>query len=450
MPTPLERLLEQYADRVATRRVLIARDATARLPALLRELLPATRALLFVADTNTWDAAGPATAGALAAAGYTLGSVIFEGGLGQDKIHPDEAYIERVEQRLRATDAVAVAVGAGTINDIAKMASFRVERPYAVVATAPSMNGWTSAIAAVVVGGLKSTLAARGPVLVAADLGVLRDAPGRMIGAGYADMVAKWVAAADWRLSDVLLATGAQPEVEEISRLAIDLLEGREEAIAQRDPQAITQLMEALCISGLSMAVARSSSHISGAEHLFSHYIDMMIDEVSDRELHGRQVGIGTLCSAALYEQLLEWSPERLDLEARVLSQPAWADRAQAIAAQFGELAPVVLPQAQALHVEGEALRARLERLVAEWPRLREELAAIAGPRAAIEERLRKAQAPIHFADLGLEESQVREILTWARDIRGRYTILHLAAELGCLEAWIEGAIGSFAETPVG
>jgi len=442
----LDNLLERYAERVATRRVVIEPGAVSRLGALLKSHFDEPRKFLVLADANTWDAAGRAVASALEAEKLPFQTLILEPRRGQAKLHPDERLVEQTAERLRETGALGLAVGAGTINDVTKAASFNLDRPYAVVATAPSMNGWTSAIAAVVVNGLKMTLSSRAPVLVVGDLDILARAPERMVGAGFADLTAKWVAAGDWRLADRLVGSGYDPEVEEISKAAIELLDGWEEGVAERRPEALERLMEALCISGLSMAVAGSSAHISGAEHLFSHYIDMMLPEVSERELHGRQVGIGTLCSAALYEQLLRWSPDDLDIEACIASRPPWEMRRKAIERHFGHLASVVIGQVTAIPTEGPKLRARLERLVSLWPELREELAEAVAPRALIEEKLRKAGAPTHYGELGLDGRQAVEILEWAGDIRNRYTILHLAAEIGRLQWWARDAIGRFGQ----
>lgn len=446
MGRELDRLLEQYASKISTRRVVVERALPSRLPGLLRDAFPDAPPLLLVADANTWEAAGDAVAATLAASGISTDRLILEPQANENKVHPDESHVNTVADRLRETGRTALAVGAGTINDLAKMASFRLERPYVVVATAPSMNGYTSAIAAIVVDGLKKTLAARGPRLIAADTDVLARAPDRMIGAGYADMVAKWVASADWRLADRLLGSGYDPRVERVSRAAIDLLLGEEPAIGQRRPESVAKLMDALSISGLSMAIAGSSAHISGAEHLFSHYIDMMVPDVADRELHGRQAGIGTLCSAAIYEALLTWSPDQLDVDERVAKQPPWDVRRTQIEEHFGKVAPAVLEEAKAVHAEGESLRERLTHLIDVWSALRPEIAEAVAPRAAIESRMREAGAPFHFADLGITGPQMREILTWSKDIRARYTVLHLAADLGLLESCVERAIAAFSD----
>ena len=61
---------------------------------------------------------------------------------------------------MRGADAL-VAVGSGTINDLCKYAAAQDGKPYAVFATAPSMNGYTSKNAAITVDGHKKSLPAR-------------------------------------------------------------------------------------------------------------------------------------------------------------------------------------------------------------------------------------------------------------------------------------------------
>ena len=74
--------------------------------------------------------------------------------------------------QLRAADAL-VAVGSGTINDLCKYAAAQDGKPYAVFATAPSMNGYTSMNAAITVDGHKKSLPAVAARGVFIDLEVL-------------------------------------------------------------------------------------------------------------------------------------------------------------------------------------------------------------------------------------------------------------------------------------
>ena len=60
---------------------------------------------------------------------------------------------------------------------------------------------------------------------------------------------------------------------------------------------------------------------------------------------------------------------------------------------------------------------------------------------ASIEGELRDAGCPVRFKDLGIDRERARAAVLYSKDIRNRYTILHLAWELGFLDAWGEEAL---------
>ena len=120
--------------------------------------------------------------------------------------HADSATVERLRAAAAASDAI-VAVGSGTINDLCKHAAALDRKPYAVFATAPSMNGYTSVNAAITVDGHKKTLAAAAPRGVFVDLEVLARAPVRLIRAGIGDSICRSTAQSDWLLSHFLHGT---------------------------------------------------------------------------------------------------------------------------------------------------------------------------------------------------------------------------------------------------
>jgi glycerol-1-phosphate dehydrogenase [NAD(P)+] len=114
--------------------------------------------------------------------------------------HADASTVAALRRASASADAL-VAVGSGTINDLCKYAAAQDGKPYAVFATAPSMNGYTSKNAAITVDGHKKSLAAAAPVGVFVDLTVLAAAPARMIRAGLGDSMCRSTAQADWLLS---------------------------------------------------------------------------------------------------------------------------------------------------------------------------------------------------------------------------------------------------------
>ena len=121
-----------------------------------------------------------------------------------------KAYVAllQLEAALRPHDAIPVAVGSGTVNDLTKLASHRTGRPYLCVATAASMDGYTAFGASITCQGNKHHFPCPAPAAVVADLDLLSAAPGSMNAWGYADLMAKVPAGADWMVAD---AVGAEP-----------------------------------------------------------------------------------------------------------------------------------------------------------------------------------------------------------------------------------------------
>ena len=109
-----------------------------------------------------------------------------------------EAIIEKEEVDL------GVAVGSGTVTDIVKAATFKKDLYWLSYGTAASMNGYTSAISALYVGGLKSTVPVRAALGVYADPEVVAQAPLELQLAGFGDLCSKPFAGADAAIAAIL------------------------------------------------------------------------------------------------------------------------------------------------------------------------------------------------------------------------------------------------------
>ena len=159
---------------------------------------------MIVADDRTDSAAGRDVRDSFRRAGIACeGTFLF----GPD-VSAEHSFVETLQAALGATRAIPVAVGSGTINDLTKLAAHRLGRPYMVVATAASMDGYTAYGASITYRGSKQTFDCPAPRAVLADLDVIARAPPGMNASGYADLLAKGVAGADWILAD---AAGEEP-----------------------------------------------------------------------------------------------------------------------------------------------------------------------------------------------------------------------------------------------
>ena len=170
---------------------------------------------------------------------------------------------------------VIVGVGGGTINDICKILAGLTGRPYLIVGTAPSMDGFASDTSSMVVDGLKSSLPTAGARAILGDTDILAAAPGELLAAGLGDMLAKYISLAEWRISAEVNGEYFCPHVANLVRRSLDKCAAAAEGLSRRDPDAVGCVMEGLVLSGLAMGFAGVTRPASGMEHYFSHIWDM-------------------------------------------------------------------------------------------------------------------------------------------------------------------------------
>jgi glycerol-1-phosphate dehydrogenase [NAD(P)+] len=441
----IEPLLRPYAGELTTRRIALEQNLLPRTAAILREILPAGRWLL-VADETTWKVAGQAVWTSLTEAGIDAECQIVAPGPGETTPVADDAKIDALEQRLRQDGRrAAVAVGAGTINDIVKLAATRAGIPYAAVATAPSMNGYTSSLAAPLSKGIKTTVPCRPPLACLADLDVMARAPYRMIASGLGDLMSKPVSNADWRLAYRLLGAEYATRVMDLVDQGARLLEGIAPRLPQRDVEAVGRLIASLCVSGIAMGIAGSSAPSSGGEHLISHYLDMTHFAWGEpHDFHGCQVGVATVTTAALYERLAALSPEAIEVEARLAAHPPWEEYAVQVRKRFGGLSDAVLEHARQGYPSRAQLADRLNRLRQEWESILGDVRQTLRPAGELIAELRSAGCPGTFPEIGVAPARARRAVLHSKDIRARYTILHLGADLGLLEPWTDAVLAEY------
>lgn len=434
--TAIDQALPTGAD---TRAALISRDALAETGRLFVDVFGDVPALV-VADDNTWNAAGPAAVASLGGAGVeVLDPYVFAG---TPTLYADYANVVRLREHAATTDAVILVVGSGTLNDIAKLASGELGRPYGVVATAASMDGYAAFGASITRDGFKITRTCPAPALVVGPLDVMATAPARLTATGYGDLIEKVPAGADWVIADEL---GIEPIDRDVWNLVQPPLRhalGDPAGCAAGDIDAIRALAEGLLASGLAMQAARSSRPASGAGHNFSHQWEMEGHGLDWEPplTHGIKVGLGTIASLALYEAALAVDVTAVDAEARAAS---WltleADEARVKALQpVPAIQGPAVEQSRLKYVPVEDAAARVRAIQAAWPRIVERVRPLLLPATEVAARLQVVGAAYHPAQVGISQSRLRRTYLQAQTLRSRYTILDALYELGLLSSVVD------------
>ncbi len=390
---------------------------------------------IVVVDENTFAAAGQMVQQQLTAA--NLSPYVFPG---QPMLYADYQNVLKLAETLRTHQAIPVAVGSGSLNDIVKLASHQVGRPYMVVATAASMDGYTAFGASISRDGFKQTFSCPAPYAVVADLDVLAAAPLAMTASGYADLLGKVTAGADWLIADAL---GVEP----INSYAWSLVQDSLRAwtasphlLARGDRPAFEHLIEGLILTGLAMQAYQSSRCASGSEHQFSHLWEMEGVGHGDKWIsHGFKVGLGSIASAALYERLLERDLSRLDIQAVCRTWPSRTEIERRVRQAHSDpvLAENAVKESLAKYISAEELAQRLTLLSQCWPALSRKLADQLLPAAQIRDLLQAVGSPIDPDEIGVDRRRLKASYFKAQQIRRRYTVFDLAAESGYFETCV-------------
>ena len=380
--------------------------------------------LLVVADENTYAAQGAVVEAALIEAGYDVDLALLTG----DEVVADAHYIQQVMLAADREPRTYVPVGSGTITDICRFVSHRTRDEFISVPTAPSVDGFLSLGAPLIVGGVKRTISCHGPVAIFADVNTLAAAPRAMIAAGYGDVIGKYTSVADWRLGHLLWD---EPYMESAALGTLDAVQlcvDNTKAISQALPDGLRALMQALLATGDNMLDFGGSQPASGSEHHYSHFWEMkLLREGRPALLHGAKVGVAATKVAEIYAAVRAMSfDEVIDrLEAAELPDPEV--EIAGIRAAYLEQADGVIDGHQPFlamdEVEFDAVKQRIRD---NWSAV-QAIADQVPPPEVIADLLARVGGPSTVAELGLTDEELRLAEQNGHYLRNRFTVRKLA-----------------------
>ncbi len=294
---------------------------------------------------------------------------------------PTEDKCEYAQTLAKKADYV-LAVGSGTLNDMAKSVATKRGVPSGVFPTAASMDGYCSKGSALMRNGFKVTDEVHMPEDVLVDRDVICSAPRIMTAAGFGDIIGKYTCLADWEMSNAVngesIHTEAYAMMEEARTACMEAFEG----LTKYENSAVEKLTNALITAGISMAICGNSRPASGSEHHQSHFLEMDFARRGERiPAHGIKVAIGTLVSLELYQYIKN---NKVQFHG--------AEQVYAIV---------------------------------------EKLPAI----ETVREMLVKMGCPVRFSEIGVRKETFLEMVEKAHTVRDRYTVLTLVHDLGLTEA---------------
>jgi glycerol-1-phosphate dehydrogenase [NAD(P)+] len=386
---------------------------------------------LLVADTNTYAALGQSVVAALLGRNLDVKRVVFD----EPQVVPDEAFIVQVLMQADQVERTYLAVGSGTLTDITRFASHRTRRPFISLPTAPSVDGFTSPSASLIIGRIKQTVTAQPPRAVIADLDTLSHAPRSLIAAGYGDLLGKAIALADWQLGHLLWDEPYNTNIAQRVRQTLEACIEATPEIGQASLSGVEKLMFSLIDSGFCMLDFGNSRPAAGAEHYMSHYLEMkLLNEGRPAVLHGTKVGLCSIWAAGLYARILQLDQDavRACLKRAVL--PDRTAEVERIRAVYGPIAGKLMDEQEPfLNMTSESYEQLKQRILDSWDDIREFAAEVPTPQR-FADLLRQVGGATRPAEAGLSDEEVQQAFLNSHLLRNRFTICKLVRILGLVD----------------
>jgi len=167
------------------------------------------------------------------------------------------------------------------------------------------MDGFASSAAPITYNNFKETVLCHAPSVIIGDSDILAKAPAALKSAGFGDIIAKYIALADWKIAALTAQEYYCPSVYKLVKDVLEKTMSLADKVTDEDPEAAAAIMEALVLSGICMVLANNTRPASAAEHLVSHYWEIKkLERGEPVPFHGAKVGVGTLLIARLYHDI--------------------------------------------------------------------------------------------------------------------------------------------------
>lgn len=413
---------------VQIKNILIEENALHSLPALLHSYKVQKSFVLY--DATTYSVAGDMVTSAMNQSNLPFASYV----LSSAEPVPDEKTVGEILIHYDRSCDFIIAVGSGTMNDLCRFISYKLGIPYMVIATAPSVDGFASNVAPLIVNHMKTTYEAHVPYAIIGDTRILMDAPMKMIAAGIGDILGKYTCLCDWKIAHIVTDEYHCGVIEAMVRQSLEIVVTSIESAKQRNLAAVKNIMEALVLSGIAMSFAGNSRPASGSEHHLSHYWEMIfLFQGKQPALHGTKVGIGTVAVIKAYELLMAKDIDfrQAETEAKNYSSNAWEAFMKQAYLEASD--SVIALERETGKNEPSKVITRIKLLEQNWDRMKKASESLP-PADQIRSLLTSLGAPGDPMSVGIDKETFVNSFLAAKELRNRFGLLQILFDLGLAE----------------
>ena len=416
--------------------IYIGKDLLPRIPEYIRKRGLGTNCVL-VADDNTWRVAGERVEKALTEAGFTVVPCVIHR---EGDMLPDDLSCGEVLLSITRETEFLIAVGSGTVTDTTRINAERTKLPFVSVGTAPSMDGYASAVAPLLHRGLKIQRPAVCPEIIVCDLDVLATAPLRMIASGVGDVLGKYIAKVDWQLGEIINGESCCPVCVEMVTNAVNALVDNVDEIAAKSEKGMRILIEALLLAGVTIMIIDNTRAVASIEHNIAQYWEMiMVQQGLEPPMHGASVGVSTLLVWPMFERFAKEDLSKLDLEAIRARRISHEKRERWMRHSYGEEGGrQIMRENPGDFLTWEEQERRIRTAQARFEEIKAVIAAMP-PLEKIRQTMITLNAEMTPEEEHIPDDLLRRSMHCGKDYRTRYTLFKLIDECGLLEEYLRG-----------
>ncbi|MEM3711678.1 MAG: sn-glycerol-1-phosphate dehydrogenase [Thermoprotei archaeon] len=194
-------------------------------------------------------------------------------------------------KKIGSTDTVVLAVGGGSTIDVAKYVANALSMELVAIPTLLSSDAMATGYSVLWSGKTNKAIYTKTPTIIIGDYEILQNQPKRFVAAGVGDMLSKYSALYDWRLSFWLANERYNDFAMNVAHSTTELLKKRIIDVAKMNYIGIETLFLAEITDGYLMELSGTTRVAAGSEHLFT----FAIETLADTGLHGEYCGLGTI-----------------------------------------------------------------------------------------------------------------------------------------------------------
>lgn len=389
---------------------------------------------LIVADNNTYLAAGKDLCKILQNNNFETYVCLLRDRI-NEKIEADELAVGQVMMSLEPEPDFLVACGSGVINDITRFVSKITEKPFISIGTAASMDGYTSVTSPMIFDRKKVHRHGAAPKILVLDTEILKNAPIEMTIAGFGDVYGKYIAKADWLLSNITTGEKIDEQALDLITQALAKLTENVDEIRDATDQGLKAIIEGLILAGITIFTTGQTRAVASVEHNQGHIWETrMLEAGKPYASHGTAVGCSTGYYLRMYEYFKKLDITKLNKEKakeRIIHNDSF--RKQVVHC-FGEDFLSILEKTnKCLNLTDKDFEDHFNSIINNWDKILNVLDFLPSW-DEYKKIYKKFGQTIYAEEIGIPSSLLRHTLPYSTFYRDRYDFVFVMNILGVIE----------------